>query len=301
MLIACINVIEIFAEVDCIDSNALVPCPCDNKDHILYSNQYLTFEQSPQEIIRVCLVLEKLSTQLDYLIDQSHPESARLFVETVLQYMNVADRPDFRNKMIRLLGQCSGYLAQVSEHPSVDQQAVQSLIDGFDADRDVLYQSPHKFGSEVRFSRLLQLCRKQSYSAGGVGDFHSPQLVMWLACDLATQRQSMQQWLDGLHPVRSVVARLLNVLRMIQLPQAMHSADNGSHQVNIDDRTSQLQLVRVQVPAELGVYAHINISSKRLFIHFYQQAELVSAEEDAAVADQQCQSAVPFHMACCYL
>ena len=61
---------------------------------------YIYYEQPLNELVRTCLRLEYLSSLLDYYLETSKAGSAHAALATLLDILQILDRPDIKTKFI---------------------------------------------------------------------------------------------------------------------------------------------------------------------------------------------------------
>jgi cell division protein ZapD len=112
----------------------------------------------------------------------------------------------------------------------------------------------------------LNTIRHRSAIPGGTCMFDLPDYGFWLHLPPTERRRQLDTWIAKLRPLCEAVAEVLWLTR-----EATEAADcvapGGFYQHNVD-RTEQLNLVRVLLPASAGIYPEISAGQHRFTVRF---------------------------------
>src|SRR5690348_5840268 len=92
------------------------------------TNNVIIYEQPLNELIRVCLRLEQLFQHIDHLIVDTSPIGTRNLTVTIINLLNLLDRPDLKAKLAKELSLHLNQLARLENTPGIDQQKLSQLL-----------------------------------------------------------------------------------------------------------------------------------------------------------------------------
>ena len=249
----------------------------------------ITFEQPLNEYIRVCLRLEHLFERISQNIDHDNIWSCKLALESMLEALNVIDRPDLKAKLTKALTQHANVLAQLEEKPNVDHEKLHNILTDLDNLIDNLYKNPDKMGQELRNNPFLNSIRQHMANPGGASAFSTPAYHIWLQQPFNIRHQSLQGWFKEFSQLQTAVRLLLQLTRGSSHPQSV-VADKGFYHQPLDPKLAY-HLVRVTTDAENHVYPEISVGKHRLSVRF-----MVLNIVDKAL---QATKDIPFQLTCC--
>lgn len=257
-----------------------------NEDVIIY-------EQPLNEHIRVCLRLEHLFDQILTNIDSDSEWASRTAILSLLETVNVIDRPDLKTKLTKALTQHATTLSQLEVLPQVDSSKLRSVLNELDRLIDQLYATQGKIGQNLRNNEFLNNIRQHLYNPGGAVNFSNPALQLWLQKPSASRIENLQDWFKEFDQIRDVVSLLLKLTRESSVP-IEKLAEKGFYQQALDPNTF-CELVQVAVPADEDTYVEISAGKHRLSLRFLK----LNCNDQGR--SKQIDFNIKFKLNCCYL
>lgn len=229
--------------------------------------QLTIYEQPLKEHIRVCLRLEQLFHQLEQCINHPDVWASRSAVTTILEILDVVDRPDIKNKFAQALGNYTSSLTQLESNPNVDKVKLHSHLMKVDSIIDELHTSGQKMGKRLRENQLLHAIRQHSHSPGGACNFNTPAYYLWQQGSDQKRTSDLQLWSSEFVLLQKIVSTLLSITRKNQQLSPIQG-ENGFYQQSLDSNAG-IQLIRVGLSAESEIYPVISVGRHRLSITFF--------------------------------
>ena len=255
----------------------------------------LTYEQPTDELIRVCLRLELLFSQLD----EAHGQhttfwQTRHVIEALLEILAVVDRADLKNRFTQTLSNYGVFFSSLDSNPHVNQSSLEALLFDIDQCIDGLHAEPSKIGQSLRERPFLNQIRQHASSSGGLIPFNTPAFHLWLHQSPTIRNQDCQRWVDSLALLRSTVTTILKITRSSKRT-SKEVAKNGYFQVTFDpNHQAPLNLIQVIMDDSQTFYPRISVNKHRVSIYFYQLGPLDDRHEIHAEDHD-----IPFTLSCC--
>ena len=123
----------------------------------------IIFEYPLSEAIRVCLRLENLFNQLQESLLYTNNGSCKHALHTLLQILDIVDRPDLKTKLAQTMSQQSAALAQLSQSPKVDNARLKKLMLQLEELMEKFHQNRKKIGDNLRNNEFLSQIRASTY------------------------------------------------------------------------------------------------------------------------------------------
>jgi cell division protein ZapD len=254
------------------------------------ASKTITYEQPLNELIRVCLRLEHLFQQLKYHSQDESASGSRITLATLLDIINVTDRPDLRSKLSRILSHYATVLVQLEQTARVDNQRLHEILTKLDRFIDALHINQGKFAQTLRDNEFLNSIRLHLAKPGGICDFNFPAYHLWLLQPAADRKRIISDWFEEFEQFRAIIGLILQLTRDGSEP-LFKIAVQGFYQESLSP-TIAYQMIRVTLPAALNIYSEISVGPRRLSIHFFKPnftgGRAVQLNED-----------VEFFLSCC--
>lgn len=228
----------------------------------------ITFEQPLNEYVRICLRVEHLLNRVEMSILGETETESRTALESMLEIINVIDRPDLKSKITKALSQHAAVLTQLEQKSNVDHEKLQSVLLELDQLVDSLYNLPDKIGQQLRSNTFLNTIRQHMANPGGASPFATPAYYLWLQQPAQTRIRDLLVWFSAFEQLKAAVNLLLQLTRGSTRPELL-LAEQGFYQCSLDPRLTY-HLVRVSVPTQLQVYPEISIGRHRLIVRFLE-------------------------------
>lgn len=230
-------------------------------------SETIVYEQPLNEHIRICLRLERLFHLIRQHIQGQENWQSRIALDTILEVLNVINRPDLKAKLVKALTNQARILANLEKSPDIDHAKLQEILNKLDGLIDVLHASHHKIGQSLYENEFLRSIHQHLSSPGGACHFNTPDYQLWLALSPSQRIQHLTTWLSTFEQLEKIVSLLLQLTRDSTAPHPKF-ADRGFYQQSLDPKVPG-QMVQVIVPASLGVYPEISVGRHRLSVHFF--------------------------------
>jgi cell division protein ZapD len=226
----------------------------------------ITFEQPINEHVRLCLRLEHLFKQLEENLPIETEWGSRVALAAILEILNVIDRPDLKTKLTKALSQHSTKLSQLEKSPQVNKDKLHEVLSELDRLNETLFNMPGKIGQNLRENDFLNTIRQYSYNPGGACNFCLPAYQLWLQQPSTLRTQTLHAWIKHFVNLREAVFLLLSLIRN-SATSSQQLARDGFYQQALDPN-DPCELVRVTLPANVGIYPEISVGRHRMSVRF---------------------------------
>jgi len=249
----------------------------------------VSYEQPLNELTRVCLRLEHLLNQADHEIKDESIQGTRNVIATLINILQLLERPDLKAKLATELGQQMRSLSRHEASPAVDQSKLDVVLKQLDKLSQGFINDSGKIGHTLREIELLNSLRLHLSTPGGGCNFDSPLYHYWLKQPLQKRQSTIRAWLAEFDNVRLACSLILRLMREEARPHNK-DATSGFYQELLDSQTN-LRLLRVHVGKSIEAYPEISLSRHFLSIRFYVPS--------IAVRPTQYQRDLPFWLSYC--
>ncbi len=222
----------------------------------------LVYEQPLNEKIRNYLRIETVAAQVDAHCQFGHPGAELAFFRCLFELIELMERADLRTDILKDLERHLGQIAFWRQSDNVDQTQLERLESQFKGLQQRLHGQARP-GQLLKSDRFLGAVRQRMNIPGGYGNFDLPQLHFWQAKPAEEKAREAQQWRQELAPMVESIRLLLTMLRETAR-WCDKIAMNGCYQ---ESSELGLELLRVQVKQEYGVYPTISAHRHRFTIH----------------------------------
>jgi len=244
----------------------------------------LIFEQPLNERMRTFLRLDYLYNQALYHNEKASQWGSRAAVSSLIDILAITTRGDVRAEVLKEIERHLLQLEGFGSKAGVDSARLRALINNLTRLRSALAAAGNSYLQPLRDSEFLAAIKHRSAIPGGTCEFDLPDYFFWLNQDAASRTQAFNEWLALLRPLCDAVAEVLWLTR--QNGRARREvAAGGTFAINFD-RDTPLQLLRICLPHESGLYPEISGSHHRCSVRFLRWNGLAArpsqAEEDVA-------------------
>lgn len=249
----------------------------------------IIYEQPVNEHVRVCLRLEHLFEQLMHWIHGANSWDSRAAVASLLEILNVLDRPDIKAKLVKELSRYSSVLTRFASIPHIDKTKLHSVQQELDHMLRNLHSMQGRFAQELRENDFLANVRQYLANPGGGTNFEVPEYHYWLNLSANERITHLTEWMASLKIVQKAINLSLRLIRQSS-PAQLHVATNGFYQAGLDAQIP-CQLVRISVARHISVYPEISVGRHGVSIRFYTlnlQGRSIQSQED-----------IKFYLTCC--
>lgn len=245
------------------------------------------YEYPCNERVRALLRVEYLFDRLFHFSANQDAYSHQIAVATLFDLLDIADRTDLRSAVLQDLERQRVALAALREHPGVQLQALDKMIEQIvRATADLSAQG--RVGQGLRENEWLTSLRGRVAVPGGTSPVDMPSYYSWQQRPDKDRVQDLRRWSESFLPLYQGLALILRLLR-----QSGDSADqiarDGSYQEMLAGKT--FQLLRVWVDAGACIYPEMSANRYVIWIRFVQQDNQLKPQ--AVTVD------IPFRLARC--
>lgn len=227
----------------------------------------IIYEQPLNELIRVCLRLEQLLSQVNYQINDTSILGTRNVVSGIINILHLLDRPDLKAKLAKELGHHLSNLMRLENTPQIDQQKLRQLLRQLDDLIRCFIDSSGKIGQNLREVEMLNALRLHLTNPGGGCNFDIPLYHHWLEQPAEKRQEITKKWLLEFNSIHTTVTLILQLIREGTKVQ-QKNADHGFYQELLDPQLN-LRLIRVAIPRGISAYPEISVGRHFLSVRFY--------------------------------
>ena len=250
----------------------------------------LVFEQPLNERMRTFLRLDYLYSQALYHNEKASQWGSRAAVASLIDILSISGRGDVRTDVLKELERHLTLLNDFEHKAGVDATRLRALIANLTRLRAALLAAGGTYLQPLRDSQFLAAIKHRSSIPGGTCEFDLPDYFYWLNQDAEARVQTFNEWLAMLRPLCDAIAELLWLTR--QNGRSRHElAQDGCYSVTFD-KDSPVQLLRISVQADTGLYPEISGNQHRCSVRFLTWNGLLSRATQA-------QGELPFLLTCC--
>jgi cell division protein ZapD len=253
-------------------------------------DQVLIFEQPLNERMRTFLRLDFLYNQALYHNETPSRWGSRAAMSSLLDVLAITTRSDTRSDVLKELERHLAILGEYQSKPGVDSSRLRTLMSNLVRLRAELLNAGSSFLQPLRDSEFLNAIKHRSAIPGGTCEFDLPDYFYWLSQPAPTRMQTFGEWLGMLRPMCDAIAELLWLTRQSGRARE-ETAQAGVFHITFD-RDSPFQLLRISLPASLGLYPEISGSHYRCSIRFLTWNGLTARPTQA-------EGDVRFMLCCC--
>jgi cell division protein ZapD len=250
----------------------------------------LIFEQPLNERLRTFLRIDYLYNQALYHNEKSSQWGSRAAVSSLIDILAITTRSDVRSEVLKEIERHLVQLGEFQNKPGVDIGRLRALVNNLTRLRAALAAAGGSYLQPLRDSEFLAAIKHRSAIPGGTCEFDLPDYFFWLNQDAALRTQAFNEWLALLRPLCDAVAEVLWLTRQNGRSRK-EVAVGGSFTINFE-RDTPLQLLRICLPAESGIFPEISGSHHRCSIRFLQWTSL-------AARPAQTEGDIPFGLVTC--
>lgn len=228
----------------------------------------MLFDHPLNEFTRTALRVEHLLLLADQALADPSPLAPYNFWRALFDLMEILDRGDIRQDLIKELDRASNDIPQLIAKGYCGTIAEQDLRAQFQAHVQGLRASP-RLGQPLRDDRFFTTLRQRFALAAGQCSFDLPQFHLWMHQPEQAQRTQMQSYLELMQPMQHAFGDWLRLLRCRGQFSSVQ-ATAGFYQ----DSAENLQLLRIRLPPTVGAFPSVSGNRLRFTVRFVSpQAE----------------------------
>ncbi len=250
----------------------------------------LVFEQPLNERMRTFLRLDFLYNQALYHNEMQSQWGSRAAMGSLLDILAIAARSDVRADVQKELERHLAQLNVFQSKPGVDSARLRTVMSNLLRLRADLVACGSNYLAGLKDSEFLSAIRHRSAIPGGTCEFDLPDFFFWLNQATDQRARSFNEWLATLRPLCDAIAELLWITRQHGKPR-QEIARGGVYHITFE-RDTPIQLVRIALPADAGLYPETSGSHYRCSVRLL-------AWNGLNQRPQQTTEDVPFTLTCC--
>ena len=258
-------------------------------------SKIITYEQPVNEHTRICLRLEQLFKRINQFIGIDSLLHTQQTLDSLIEIIALTDRADLKNLLLGELRRMHSHFTRLKSIPNIDHVRLNELLTRIQQIIETLVSSERKLLESLRQNDFLAAIRLQKSNPGGVAPFDQPHYYYWLHLPYETRRSCIDNWLEGLNPLKITVTLLLQLIRDSSYSE-MKTANKGTFQHVLDPKIP-CQLIRIAIPIEAHAYPEISVGPHRLYVRFFSAfiSALIHERPDIITKD------LDFQLTCCAL
>ncbi len=250
----------------------------------------IVFEQPLNERLRTFLRIDFLYNQALFHNQGQNQWGSRAAVGSLLDIIAITSRSDTRAEALKELERQLAMLNEFQSRPGVDAARLRTVISNLLRLRATLLAAGAQYLQPLRDSDFLSAIKHRSAIPGGTCEFDLPDFYYWLSQPAPLRAETFGAWLGMLRPLCDAISELLWLVRQSGRPRT-EAARGGVFHITFE-RENPVQLLRIGVPAALGLYPEISGSQHRSSVRFVTWG---GPTERA----RQVETDVDFELTCC--
>jgi len=264
--------------------------PTQSPSADLESDRTLVFEQPLNERMRTFLRLDFLYSQALYHNETASQWGTRAAVTSLIDILAIITRSDVRSDALKELERQLTALGEFQSKPGVDTNRLKTLIANLGRLRTDLLGTGVASLQPLKDSEFLNAVKHRSSIPGGTCEFDLPDYLYWLSQPDEARVMAFNQWLTMLRPLCDAVSELIWLIRQNGRTR-QETAQGGNFTITFD-RENPLQLLRIALPASMGLYPEVSGSHHRCNMRFLSW-------KGVGERATQAESDVKFLLTCC--
>jgi cell division protein ZapD len=252
----------------------------------------ITYEQPLNERIRSFLRLEHLFALVSNHIEGTSSWASRATISALVEVNDLLSRSDVKQELIKELERQHALLVGLARNPAVDPKRLSSTMDELARLVGNLKSPLCQPGQTMRQDELIAAVKQRLAIPGGTCNFDLPGFHHWLSLPETERIAQLYRWYEDLKVVSEGIGLALGLIRSSATPVPV-TAQGGFFQQSVDSGAA-CQLVRVKLPADMGLFPEISGGKHRCSVRCLTQA---STQTRPVASDRD----VSFELQCCVL
>lgn len=220
------------------------------------------YEFPINERVRTLLRLEHLYDRTQYYISRNDPLDHHTALLCIFEIMEVAGRADLKSDLLQELERQRQTLLALRNNPHISEEVLEKVLIEIEDTHSRLLEMTGKFGQHLRENEWMMSIKQRVTIPGGVCQFDLPSYHYWQQLDSAFRRQSLEEWLLPLLPIKQALSIVLRLLRD-SCKTSHYIAKNGTFQQISGGKTVQL----LSISLDKGLAAIPELSANRYAIN----------------------------------
>ncbi|MBN1684390.1 MAG: cell division protein ZapD [Gammaproteobacteria bacterium] len=255
------------------------------------SYETITYEQPVNELVRVCLRLEHIFKQIHLFATEPIPQNVHIIIKLIIDLLNLLDRPDLKNKLIKELNRQIINFNQLRNIDDIDQLKLSDTIKQFEQSARYCLSIPGKLMQHLRNNEFLAHIRQNLLNPGGDSCIDLPDYHYWLQLPWETQKQQLHFWLEQFNDIKQAIFLLINTIRD-SAESKCQIGEKGFYHASLDTHVP-CQLIRVALDSRLHLFPEISVGKYHMSIRF-----LIPSLD---TRPKQTEEDIEFELICCVI
>ncbi|NDI86053.1 cell division protein ZapD [Undibacterium crateris] len=248
----------------------------------------IVYEYPFNERIRTLLRLEDLYEKFNFFLHQSDPLQHHVALATIFEMLEVAGRADLKSDLLQELERQKHTLISFKSNPNVQAEMLDKVLEEVDQASSALIASTGKTGQHIRENEWLMSIRGRTIIPGGACEFDLPSYHAWQQNPPEKRFADISAWFAPIAPLFTAISVVLRLLRESGTTSKV-IAQSGSYQQMLQGKV--YQLLRVNIPQELGAIPEISANKYMLWIRYMNQ--------DGDMKPKASEHDIPFDLTLC--
>lgn len=254
------------------------------------AGQLLNYEFPLNERMRTLLRVEFLFQQFMHDVKLNHACQTRSAIHALMDIVNLLERTDLANELIKEMDRQLGNLQRLSDTPSVNRSTLTTIIDKLQFYINFLQPIASRLDQPFTENEFLNSIRQRQAIPGGTCSFDLPQYHYWLNLNYETRLETLNNWLGPIKTLQEAVVYLLGLIRQSGVPKT-ELATNGLFQKSLNP-VHPSQLIRIGIHYHLNLHPEVSGSKHRISIR------MLTTDLEKGSASQTKED-VQFDLTCC--
>lgn len=250
----------------------------------------IVFEQPLNERMRTFLRLDFLYNQALYHNQSQSQWGSRAAVSSLLDILAITSRGDTRADVLKELERHLALLNEFQSRPGVDTGRLRTVVSNLLRLRADLLGVGSAYLQPLKESEFLSAIRHRSAIPGGTCEFDLPDFCFWLHQPAESRIETFARWITMLRPLCDAIAELLWLTR--QNGRGRREVARGGVFHITFNRETPVQLLRIAIPPDLGIYPEISGSHYRSSVRFVSW-------HGPTERPRQAEGDIEFELTCC--
>ena len=222
--------------------------------------QDIIYQHSPQFLPKISIKLENLIASLIEATHETHPIIHHYALKNLVEILKIIDKPELKSRLTKEFLRLKYVLGN-----SLNEKAP-NLAQQFEFKMQELQRQSGRFALLLHQDPFLQSLKLRTQDQWQECELQPPYLFNWLHRKPKVRQDMLNNWLNELHDLKSVIHVYLGVLR--HLVQFETQEINHSFYQKPVMANPPCQLIIIKLSHEIPVIPKIQLSTHALSIHF---------------------------------